>query len=151
MNDFVKWKKYGIQLPLHLCTMSSKFLADVKLVNISLVINTYFFQISQIIISNPHLTILHLLKRVLLYNFFQIQRKSGHYICLLWIETWRFYSNVTFFHKVNSLTPSLWRPFKPVIFFSTAYRTACKHAFRFFESFAGSCVNTPLVAVTNVG
>ena len=35
-------------------------------------------------------------------------------------------------------------------FFLTACRTACKHAFRFFESFSGSRVNTPLVAVTNV-
>ena len=49
------------------------------------------------------------------------------------------------------LTPSLRRPFKPAILFWTADRRTSEHAFCFFESFAGSRVNTPLVAVTNVG
>ena len=34
---------------------------------------------------------------------------------------------------MNALTPSLRRPFKHAIFFSTACRTACKHAFRFLR------------------
>ena len=33
------------------------------------------------------------------------------------------------------LTPSLWRPYIHAIFFSTACRTACKHAFRFLRVF----------------
>ena len=35
--------------------------------------------------------------------------------------------------RCSSLTPSLRRPFKPAIIFLTAYRTACKHAFRFLR------------------
>ena len=37
------------------------------------------------------------------------------------------------FSAHNLLTPSLRRPFKHAIFFSTACRTACKHAFRFLR------------------
>ena len=49
------------------------------------------------------------------------------------------------------LTPSLRRSCIHAIFFPTACRTACKHAFCFLRVRPGSRVNTPLVAVTNVG
>ena len=49
-----------------------------------------------------------------------------------------------------SLTPSLRRPYIHAIFFDRLSDSVCTRI-PFFESFAGSRVNTPLVAVTNVG
>ena len=48
------------------------------------------------------------------------------------------------------LTPSLRRPFKHTIFFRPPVGQRV-NTLSVFESFAGSRVNTPLVAVTNVG
>ena len=41
--------------------------------------------------------------------------------------------DIVWWEKFCILTPSLRRPFKHAIFFSTACRTVCKHAFRFLR------------------
>ena len=60
-------------------------------------------------------------------------------------------TNLNLMQNSWNLTPSLRRPFKPAILFWTADRRMLWTRIPFFESFVGSRVNTPLLAVTNVG
>ena len=54
-------------------------------------------------------------------------------------------------NRTRTLTPSLRRPCIHAIFFSTACRTAYKHAFRFLRVFPEAMSTRHCVAVTNVG
>ena len=64
---------------------------------------------------------------------------------IVWLKDWKKYQIFITRIVILFLTCSLRRPLKPAILFSTADRQT------FFESFAGSRVNTPHVAVTFVG